>query len=119
MLTIRRSTLPVEEQDLRNALANYQAALEAHKTTVGIPAPWPAFDVLRDIVASGGELAVEDDPPLEAAAEPPPEQQLRAKRNAAVIALLDLDLALAMGNPDAPEAVKQYKAAVNAATPVK
>lgn len=64
MRTIHVSRLPADESTVRAALASYQAELAAHALTVGQPAPWPQFEILRDIVAAGGDfIAVHDDEP--------------------------------------------------------
>lgn len=68
MLTIHRSRLPAAEADVRAALLEYQGALAHHSQSEGVPAPWPAFELLRDIVAAGGQFAVIDDAPGEPAA---------------------------------------------------
>jgi hypothetical protein len=62
MLTIHRSRLPADEATVRAALAQYQAALAQHAESEGVAAPWPALEILREIVAQGGSLAVVDDP---------------------------------------------------------
>lgn len=51
MLTIKRELLPAAESVVREELAKFKAELAAFPTTVGIPAPFPAFDILRDILA--------------------------------------------------------------------
>lgn len=58
MLTIHEFQLPAPEADVRAALAAYKAALEAHSTTVGVPAPFPEYEVLRAILATGGDFTV-------------------------------------------------------------
>jgi hypothetical protein len=60
-MNLLRSQLPVEESVLRAALASYQAALTAHATTEGVAAPWPHYEILRDIVQRGGVFTVVDD----------------------------------------------------------
>jgi hypothetical protein len=114
MLTLKKSTLPATEAELREALAEHVAASEAHRFTVGVPAPWPRFDVVREIIADGGEFNVEDDLP-----PPPTERELAlralAEHNAAKdaaerAARADLALACAALAPDAPQAVKDYAA---------
>lgn len=59
MLTIPQEKLPASEADVRAALAEYQAAIDEHAQTIGQPAPWPQFELLRDIVAAGGEFTVQ------------------------------------------------------------
>lgn len=36
--------------ELEAALATYKKALEDHKITIGIPAPWPQYEILRQLV---------------------------------------------------------------------
>ena len=50
MLKIHSTRVP-DESALRAALARYLAALAAHAVSVGEPAPWPEFEVLREIAA--------------------------------------------------------------------
>jgi hypothetical protein len=104
MMNIHISRLPASEADVRAALVDYRAALEAHKLTEGVPAPWPAFEVLRDIVAAGDQFAVVVDD------EPAPPDPLALKRASALWALQEEQLAQAMTRPDAPQAVKDYAA---------
>lgn len=61
MLAIHRSRLPTSEAALRAALADYRAALEAHRLTVDQPAPWPAWEILRDLAAVGDFSVVDDE----------------------------------------------------------
>lgn len=60
MLTITRSKLPVNEDTLRASLATYVSALEDHAKTEGQEAPWPEYEILRDIVAGEGFVVVDD-----------------------------------------------------------
>lgn len=116
MLTLKKSTLPAAEPDLRAALVKYRSELGAHRLTVGVPAPWPDFDVLRDIVAAGGEFDVLDDLP------PPPTarelalkalaDEAAAKAEAERVAREDSLLAAAASRPDAPQAVRDYIASL-------
>lgn len=71
MLRIHADIMPCDEATLRAALEQYKAELVAHKSTVGVPAPWPAHEMLREIVASGGDFEVIR-PPLPPAPEPAP-----------------------------------------------
>lgn len=71
MLRIEAGHLPCAEATLRAALQQYKDALEAHKNTVGVPAPWPDYEILRDIVANGGDFEVIA-PPLPPAPAPAP-----------------------------------------------
>lgn len=61
MLTLKKSFLPAPEATLRDALVRYKAALEDHKTTEGVPAPWPDYLILRDVILAGGDFVVVDD----------------------------------------------------------
>lgn len=105
MLSIHRSRLPAEEAQVREALQAYVDALATHRLSVGEPAPWPAFEILRDIVADGGDFVVVDD-------EPSAADERALKRAAALRALDDARLAAAMADPAAPAAVKAYAAAL-------
>ena len=60
MLTITRSKLPVDEAILRESLATYVSALADHAKTEGLEAPWPEYEILRDIVAGEGFTVVDD-----------------------------------------------------------
>ena len=64
MITLHRSQLPDNEAQVRLSLTRYLRELEAHKKTVGVPAPWPDFEILRTIVAGGGEFLVVEDEEL-------------------------------------------------------
>lgn len=59
-MLIERHLLPCPESEFREKLAGYLKALEAHKTTVGKPAPFPEFEIFRAIAESGGKLAIVD-----------------------------------------------------------
>jgi hypothetical protein len=63
MLLIPKEKLPTTEVELQQALNEYVVALENHKRTVGVPAPLPQFDILYDIVKTGGTFTVIE-PPL-------------------------------------------------------
>ena len=62
MRKIPRSQLPAPEAVLRDALAKYVAELEAHKLTIGEPAPWPEFELLRELAqeCEDFEVVVDD-----------------------------------------------------------
>lgn len=112
MLTLKKSTLPATEIELRAALADYRSALDAHRLTEGVPAPWPDYDVLRDIVAAGGDFEVLDDlpPPLtvrERALLALAEEEA-SKRAAEQWALEEAMLQEAALRADAPVEVKEY-----------
>lgn len=107
------SQLPCDEPTFRSKLAAYLAELEAHKLTVGVPAPFPEYEIMRTIADQGGELEVYEDPP----AEPPTPEQLEAaellrKRAAALRALDDARLAEAALDLAAPQEVKDYAEAL-------
>lgn len=59
-MLINRKQLPCDEADFREKLAAYLSEREAHKSTVGVPAPFPEFEIFRAIAESGGELAIVD-----------------------------------------------------------
>lgn len=70
-MLLHRNQLPCDESEFRKKLAAYIAEREAHKTTVGVPAPFPEFEILRDIADAGGALEIQDDPPQPEPVEPP------------------------------------------------
>lgn len=55
------ATLPAPEAEIRRALAVYLQQLEAHKATLGEPAPWPEYDIIFSIVKAGGKFIVVDE----------------------------------------------------------
>lgn len=69
MLTLKLSQLPVSEQNFRASLIAYRDALVAHASTEEMPAPFPAHEVFRDILAADkdGNFVLVDDTP-----QPPP-----------------------------------------------
>lgn len=60
-MLINRKQLPCPEVEFRAKLADYIKAREAHKETVGEPAPFPEFEIFRNIAASGGKFAIVDE----------------------------------------------------------
>lgn len=50
MRVVSKAEFTGTRADLQAAVVAYKAALETHKTTVGQPAPWPQYDVLRFLV---------------------------------------------------------------------
>jgi hypothetical protein len=94
MLSIFSSQLPTDEATLRASLATYIAALAAHATTIDVPAPWPDFEILRNIVAAGGDFVVVVEPPP--AAPPAPQltpAELLAQQRAKIDADRDMQIA--------------------------
>jgi hypothetical protein len=57
-MLLQKTQLPCPEPEFREKLSDYLAAREAHKLTVGMPAPLPEFEVFRTIADKGGEFAV-------------------------------------------------------------
>lgn len=109
MLIIHAGQMPCSENVLRQALTEYRDLLEWHKTTEGVPAPWPDHEILREIVAGGGEFTVIYPPPPSSK-----ELALRAlaeKRAAEAEVAQDRLLAEEALKPDAPQEVKDYVAA--------
>lgn len=83
MNTIHRNQLPVSEEILRADLSAYHQALVAHRLTIGIPAPLPAYDLLG-VLDSG--FVVEDDP----VSDPEPIGPATAEQNkATAVGILD------------------------------
>lgn len=105
--------LPCPRAEFEAKLAAYLAEREAHKSTVGVPAPFPEFEIMRAIADQGGACEIYDDPPP---AEPTPEErtaaELASKREAALRSLDDARLVAAAADPDAPQAVKDYAEAI-------
>ena len=50
------STRYESKKALESDIAEYMQALEAHKLTEGVPAPFPPNDLVANIVAHGGEF---------------------------------------------------------------
>lgn len=65
MRIIPRQNLPVAEAEFRSGLDAYRAAVEAHKSTVGEPAPWPAYDIFRELLTE--DFVVSDAPDVDPA----------------------------------------------------
>lgn len=57
-IKIDASQLPCEEGLFLLKLAAYRQAREDHKTTIGVPAPLPEYDLLRTIVDRGQEVEI-------------------------------------------------------------
>lgn len=55
--------LGVDAAGLQAAVDEYQAAVIAHASTVGVPAPLPAFEIVYAIIAAGGFTVQEPAPP--------------------------------------------------------
>lgn len=49
MKLLYKSQLPIEESALRVALSEWHAALEQHSQTIGVPAPFPQYEILRGL----------------------------------------------------------------------
>ena len=60
-MNLHRRQLPCDKARFLDLLAAYSAAREAHKRTVGVPAPFPDFEILRTIVDQGGALTIEQE----------------------------------------------------------
>lgn len=58
MLVIDRSQLPAPESEVRAELDSYLSAMLAHSTTVGQPAPFPKYEILRSL--KPGFVVIED-----------------------------------------------------------
>lgn len=67
MQTIYKSQLPGPETEVRSELALYKAAMAAHALTVGEPAPFPMWDILRQLETG---FVVIDDVPQNVEQEP-------------------------------------------------
>ena len=116
MKTITRTQFSGTPEQLVARVESFRNALAAHAETVGVPAPREADWI---------EQPVRDGEPYEL--EPPPEEpraltvveratfELEAKRVAALRALETLRLEAAIADPNAPDEVKSYRAARDAA----
>lgn len=60
-MKIHVTQLPCDEATFLLKLAAYRAEREAHKLTVGVPAPFPEYEIMRVIVDSGEPLVIEKD----------------------------------------------------------
>jgi hypothetical protein len=80
MLSLYTSQLPTDEATLRAALAQYLSDLQAHEKTIGAPAPWPPYDILFTIVASGGDFQIIPD----GVPQTPPPDPIELARLAAI-----------------------------------
>lgn len=65
MLKISAASLPCDEATLRAAVQEFAAAIAAHCRTVGQPAPWPRFEVVREILADAERDFIVVHPTLE------------------------------------------------------
>lgn len=78
---IVNSTWYSSKEELESDVADYQAALEAHKLTVGVPRPFPPNDLVGNIVALGGTFEwVEQEPTGEVNVTPAEQRAARYKR---------------------------------------
>ena len=59
MYTIYKTQLPVEESLLRQELTAWNAEVETHRQSVGVPSPFPKYEVLRYL--KEGFVVLEDD----------------------------------------------------------
>lgn len=82
MNTILRSQLPCDEAILRVLLDDYQAAVAAHALTVGVPAPFPEYEILR-VLQPGFQVIDPEEP------EPGPEQDPEPKTQFTSLEFLD------------------------------
>lgn len=109
MLKLNADQLPCGETELRRALMEYQDLLLWHRTTEGEPAPWPDHEILRGIVAAGGEFEVAYPP---APPEPTPrELALRAMHDKLRLEAMADENRLMVAEarkPDAPQELKDY-----------
>lgn len=113
-MKINEKQFPYAEEKFIADLAAYRAARDAHKLTVGVPAPFPPHEIMRVIVDSGEPLVIERDPkpvPFTPTPSQAKAMNLSMKRMAALQVLDDARLAAAALDPLAPQAVKDYAAA--------
>lgn len=79
MITIPRGEYKGTKEQLIRALDRYKAALEDHKLSVGVPAPWPELDILPKLLEvdmAEVELEIEKEVPGE---EPVPDTNVFIK----------------------------------------
>lgn len=62
MLRIPAASMPCPAKQLRQALNAYLEEKLDHQLTTGVPAPWPAFDIIFQIVDAGGDFVVIPEP---------------------------------------------------------
>lgn len=64
-MLIHVKQLPCPEAEFRTKLNEYLAARKNHAETVGVPAPFPPFEIMRTIAESGGNVDIYggDEPP--------------------------------------------------------
>lgn len=60
-MKLHASQLPCPEPEFLQKLEAYKAERDAHALTVGVPAPWPEYEIFRTIVDQGGEIVIERD----------------------------------------------------------
>lgn len=60
-MRLHRRQLPCPKPQFLTKLAQYQAAREAHKSTVGVAAPFPEFEILRTIYERGGSVTIDEE----------------------------------------------------------
>lgn len=129
MKTISRGQFNGTTEELQARVAAFTQALDAHALTEGVPAPREE-DFIEELVRRGEPYEMEALPP-EPAAEELRTAELAAKRAAALFASRraeieaaaaaqraqdDATLDLAMADPNAPQEVKDFAAALDAAT---
>lgn len=106
-MKIHESQLPCPEGELRAALDNYKAALTEHALTEGVPAPLPAYEILRNLVRIqfvDGQPVAMGDFTIEKTPEPEPIEP-SAPRPVTVVTMRQARLALlAAGLLDAVDA---------------
>lgn len=60
-MKIQATQLPCDEATFLQKLEAYKAEREAHALTVGVPAPFPEYEILRTICEQGGNLVIVHD----------------------------------------------------------
>lgn len=67
MRIVQRNEWSGTAEELAAAVSAFRAELEAHRYTEGVPAPWPASDLIGDLARSDEdfELAPQSDPMTE------------------------------------------------------
>lgn len=110
MKIVQKGEFPGTRAELEAAIASYRQALEDHKKTVGQPAPWPEYEILRMLVRiPEDQWAMAEDIDEEAGEELPEDPVDRLFTNPAVVALIEAinDGTLPVGKSLMPEEVKE------------
>ena len=73
-MRLHEKQLPCPKDEFLSKLSAYTAEREAHKLTVGVPAPFPEYEILRVLYEHGGDVEVYSDPEPEPLPVDPPRE---------------------------------------------